>query len=133
MDNNQDYQQQPEQPQNPQPEQQPVQPQYQQPEQPQYQQPYQQPQKQPQPETFLNNPIVTLILSIISFFLCWPLALVSLVLAIIALVKKNSGDIPQAQNLAKIGTIVSIVSIILGIIILLIWGAAMFSGNFGKF
>ena len=88
------------------------------------------PQKQPQHETLLNNPIVSLVFSIISVFLCWPLAFVTIVLSIIALVKKNSGDIHQAHNLAKISTIMSIVAIFLGIIILLIYGAALYSGEF---
>ena len=85
------------------------------------------PQKQPQPETFLNNPIVSLILSIICLLPCWPIALVTIVLSIVALVKKNSGNIPQAQNLAKISTITSIVAIVLGIIIILI---LLLSGEF---
>ena len=134
MDNNQDYQQQPD---YQQPEQQPVeQPQYQ---QPQYQQPYQ--QQPEQPESFMQNSVVSLVLAIITTLSCFCniisgiIGIGALVLAILAMVKKNSGEIQKSRDFAKYSIITSIVGLVLGIIIVIVMfviygGALLSSGAF---
>ena len=140
MDNNQDYQQQPD---YQQPVEQPVeQPQYQEPQyqqpyqqQPQYQQPYQ--QQPEQPESFMQNSVVSLVLAIITTLSCLCnfisgiIGIGALVLAILAMVKKNSGEIQKSRDFAKYSIITSIVGLVLGIIIVIvmfvIYGGALLS------
>lgn len=73
-------------------------------------------QRQPEPESFFNNPTASLVTSIICLIFCCIIAPGTIVLSIIALAKKKSGEIASAQNYALVAMFINIVGIIIGII-----------------
>ena len=88
----------------------------------------------------MQNPVVSLVLAIITTFSCFCfgiftgiVGIVALVLAILAMVKKNSGEIQKSRDFAKYSIIASIVGIVLGIIItiviIVIIGGSLLSGG----
>lgn len=91
----------------------------------------------------MQNPVVSLVLAIITTFSCFCvgiftgiIGIVALVLAILAMVKKNAGEIQKSRDFAKYSIIASIVGIALGIIITIVilvafGGSLLNGGNIG--
>ena len=88
----------------------------------------------------MQNPVVSLVLAIITLCSCFCvgivtgiIGIVALVLAILAMVKKNAGEIQKSRDFAKYSIITSIVGIALGIIItiviLVVFGGSLLSGG----
>ena len=72
-------------------------------------------QRQPEPESFFNNPTASLVTSIICLIFCCIIAPGTIVLSIIALAKKKSGEIASAQSYAMFAIFINIVGIIIGL------------------
>jgi hypothetical protein len=81
-------------------------------------------QSGPEPNVWLP-----LVLSIACIFCCWPLGIVGIILSIIAITKKSSGDWEGARTLSKIATIGASIVAALGLVFFIIYFILMAVGS----